>query len=91
MCSELYIKNNNKTREEIPLTEKILLTIPEIATLTKSNVSKIRELVHAGLLTSLKLGEVKVRRTDLDAFLEKYSGYDLSDVNNIKKLAFNKK
>ena len=43
-------------------------------------------MIRKGYLPALNLGSLKVRRTSLLNFLEKYDGKDLSDLNNIKDL-----
>ncbi len=44
----------------------------------------IYNLMNKGYLEYLVLGHRKVRRKTLEAFLEKYEGYDLSDLYNPK-------
>lgn len=60
-----------------------LYTVKEVAGKLKVNVHKVYDLIHAGLLPALKLGNIKVRKESLDEFLLKYDGKDLTDINNI--------
>ncbi|KNF07839.1 DNA binding domain, excisionase family [Gottschalkia purinilytica] len=64
-------------------------TVKEVASILKVNTNKIYELIDKGLLKGLKLGNMKVIRADLIDFLKKYSGMDLSDLDNIKELKSN--
>lgn len=64
----------------------ILYTVPEVSKLIKTNTQYVYILIKLGLLPALKLGSLKVRRTSLLLFLEKFKGKDLSDLDNIKDL-----
>lgn len=66
--------------------EDVLYTVKEVALLIKTNVGYVYNLIRKGYLPALNLGSLKVRRTSLLNFLEKYDGKDLSDLNNIKDL-----
>ena len=66
--------------------EDVLYTVKEVSLLIKTNVGYVYNLIRKGYLPALNLGSLKVRRTSLLNFLEKYDGKDLSDVNNIKDL-----
>jgi len=68
------------------MNEDIIYTVKEVAKLIKSNSDSVYELIRHGLLPALKLGNLKVRGVALEAFLEKYEGYDLSDLDNIVKM-----
>lgn len=73
--------------EKIPLYEEILLTIPQAAALLHTRTDIIRSYISAGLIKPLRLGEVKIRRAELDRFLREAEGYDLKDPYNIKEFA----
>lgn len=64
----------------------ILYTVKEVSELLKTNVDYVHKLRKAGVLPFLKIGSYKVRKSALEAFLEKYEGYDVSDPFNIKPL-----
>lgn len=63
-----------------------LLTVPEVAKILKTNTAYVYKLKNAGLLKFMQLGRLKCRRETLDAFIDKYEGYDLSDPFNIKPI-----
>lgn len=64
----------------------VLYTVNEVSKLIKCNVNYTYSLINKGLLPALKLGSMKVRRTALLEFLEKYEGKDLTDIDNIAEL-----
>lgn len=64
----------------------VIYTVKEVSTILKSNVSYVHKLRKAGLLPFLKIGSYKVRKSSLDAFLERYEGYDVSNPYEVKKL-----
>ena len=66
--------------------EDVLYTVKEVSQLIKTNVGYVYNLIRKGYLPALNLGSLKVRRTSLLNFLEKYDGKDLSELNNIKDL-----
>lgn len=67
-----------------------LYTVKEVAKLLRVNTDTVYSLIKTGKLRVLKLGNYKIRKTTLIEFLEKYDGYDLSDLNNIKELELGK-
>jgi excisionase family DNA binding protein len=66
--------------------EDILYTVNEVSKLLKSNTDYVYQLIRAGLLPVLKLGNYKVRKKTLLEFLEKYEGKDLTNPQEIKDL-----
>ena len=66
----------------------MLYTVKEVASILKTNVNFVYELIKRGLLPAMKLGSYKIRKDTLDRFLEKYEGYDLTDLKNIIGLKF---
>ena len=66
--------------------EDVLCTVAETAKLLKTNTNYVYDLINKGLLSALKLGSYKIRRSTLMEFLEKFEGYDLTDLNNVKGL-----
>lgn len=68
------------------MAEPLLYTVDEVAKILKTNKSKVYELKNAGVLPFLKLGQYKCRREALEAFLERYEGFDVSDPKNIVPL-----
>lgn len=63
-----------------------LLEVSEIAKLLKCNKNKVYELIKSGQLKALKLGRIKVPTTELDCFLIRNIGKDLSDPYNPKEI-----
>lgn len=66
--------------------EDILFTVQETAKLLKTNKNYVYGLVKTGLLPALKIGSVKVRKSSLLEFLQKYEGMDISEPTNVKEL-----
>ncbi len=66
--------------------EDILYTVSETAKLLKTNPNYIYELIRKGLLPALKLGSIKIRKTAIVEFLEKYEGKDLTDLSNVREM-----
>lgn len=66
--------------------EDMLLTVPEVADILKTNVDYVYKLHRAGILKFLKVGRLKCRRKTLEEFLEKYDGMDVTDPFNIKEV-----
>ncbi|MCB6475560.1 helix-turn-helix domain-containing protein [Emergencia timonensis] len=66
--------------------EDILYTIPEAAEMMKTSQGCVHNLRKAGLLKCLKLGSYKVRRAELERFLQEYEGKDVTDPYNVKDL-----
>lgn len=67
---------------------KDLYTVKEVSEILMVNISVVYDLIKSGILKALKLGRYKIRRTTLLEFLEEYETYDITDLNNIKKLDF---
>ena len=63
---------------------EMLYTVPEVAQLLKTNEAYVNKLRRTGLLKFLKLGRWKCRKSTLEAFLEQWEGYDLTDPDNVK-------
>ena len=64
----------------------MVYTVREVASIIKTNKQIVYGLINRGLLIAMKLGSLKIRKETLEAFLKQYEGYDLSDLDNIKKL-----
>ena len=72
-------ENNNTYNKE----EKLLYTVKEAAYVLGCNVHLVYNLVNKGLLPALKLGSLKIRKTSIEKFLDKYDGMDLTILDNI--------
>ncbi|EOR25320.1 excisionase [Clostridium sartagoforme AAU1] len=68
--------------------EDILYTVTEASKLIKTNPAYVYKLINAGLIPVIKLGSIKIRRSSLLEFLEKYEGMDLTEPKEVKKLEF---
>lgn len=65
----------------------MLYSIREAAELLGISPNKLYNLIHAGQIKCIKLGSMKVSKTEIDRFIEQSQGKDLSDPNNPKELA----
>lgn len=63
-----------------------LLEVAEVAKRLKCNRNKVYELIKSGQLIGLKLGRMKVSTIELDNFLIRNAGKDLTDPLNVKEL-----
>ena len=66
--------------------QQMLHTVAEVAKILHTNVSYVHKLRRAGLLPVIKIGCWKVRDVDLQKFLAKYIGWDISDPDHPVKL-----
>lgn len=66
--------------------EDLLFTVEEAAKLLKTDKPMIRRLVSKGFIKALKLGRLKIRKVELERFVQWAEGKDLSDLDNIKDL-----
>lgn len=69
--------------------QEYLYTVSEMSQILKVNKNYVYELMKHGYLTGLKLGSMKVTRTELLRFLKENNGKDFTDLNNIKILNYN--
>ena len=65
---------------------ELLYTVHDVSKILKTNETYVRKLIKKGLLKAMVLGRLKVRASALEEFLAKYEGYDVTDVDNIKKM-----
>ncbi|WP_338652696.1 helix-turn-helix domain-containing protein [Sporosarcina psychrophila] len=63
-----------------------LLDVAEVARRLKCNRNTVYELIRSGQLVGLKLGRLKVSTMELDDFLNRNAGMDLTDPLNVKSL-----
>ena len=61
-----------------------LYTVAEVASLLKVNKNAVYELVKHGYMKTIKYGVVKIPSTEVENFIAKWTGYDLSDLDNPK-------
>ena len=65
---------------------ELLYTVKDVAKLLKTNEDYVRKLIKKGYLKDMVVWRLKVRASALEEFLAKYEGYDVTDVDNIKKI-----
>ncbi len=65
---------------------ELLYTVAEVAKIFKVNPNKIYELIRAGKLKGLKLGNMKVPRYEVIRFLKDNLDQDLSDPMNVRPI-----
>lgn len=70
--------------------DPVLYTVSETAELLKVNRNSVYELLRKNIIRGIKIGSLKITRVELLEFLEKNNGKDLSDLDNIKELKFDK-
>ncbi|AHN22026.1 helix-turn-helix domain-containing protein [Lysinibacillus varians] len=63
-----------------------LLEVAEVAKRLKCNRNKVYELIKSGQLLGLKLGRMKVSTIELENFMIRNAGKDLTDPFNVKDL-----
>lgn len=63
-----------------------LLEVSEVSKLLRCNKNKVYELIKSGQLQGLKLGRMKVSTIELDNFLMRNTGKDLTDPFNVHDL-----
>ena len=64
--------------------EEMLYTVKEVARILKTNPSYVYKLHNSGILTFMKIGSLKCRKSTLERFLAKYDGHDISDPWNVR-------
>ena len=65
---------------------KMMFTVPEAAGLLGVSKDIAYELIKAGLLVPLKFKSYRISEAELDRFINKWNGWDLSDPYNPVKL-----
>ena len=70
--------------------EPVLYTVSETAELLKINRNSVYDLLKHDVIRGLKLGSLKITRDELMKFLENNNGKDLSNLQDIKELTFEK-
>lgn len=70
--------------------EPVLYTVSETAELLKINRNSVYDLLKHNVIRGLKLGSLKITRDELMRFLENNNGKDLSNLQEIKELTFEK-
>lgn len=68
------------------MSERMIYTVKEVSKMLHSSPNYIYLLIEKGYLPAIKLGSMKILKSTVERFLIENEGYDLSDVNNIKKI-----
>ncbi|GKV66733.1 MULTISPECIES: helix-turn-helix domain-containing protein [unclassified Sporosarcina] len=63
-----------------------LLDVSEVARRLKCNKNTVYDLIRSGRLVGLKLGRMKVSTMELNDFMKRYAGKDVSDPHRITNL-----
>lgn len=71
-------------RVGVRLIDRPLLTVAQAAKLLQTDERNVRALLKSGRLRGLRIGTMKIRRKELDRFLEASEGYDMNDPWNPK-------
>ena len=70
----------------IEMNEEALLKVTDVAEFLGISKNNVYNLIYSGILPAIKIGGYKVRKTTLLKFLSDYEGYDLSDLENVRKI-----
>lgn len=79
------LENTKHLRKE-GTTMNQLHEVAEVAKLLKCNKNTVYSLIKSGQLQGLKLGRMKVSSFELEAFMKRNIGKDLTDPFNVKNL-----
>ena len=66
------------------VNKKMIYTVKEVSQILGINKNSVYNLIHSGVIKTMKLGRQKITYKSLIEFLEKYDGYDLTNLENIK-------
>ena len=69
------------------MEEQLVYTTQEVAKILHSSPNYIYELINKGKLKAIKLKSFKICKSTLEEFLKENEGNDLSDIDNVKKIA----
>lgn len=69
--------------------EDIVYTVKETSKLLKTDEPTVRRLIEKGFLKALKLGRLKIRKTEIERFLEWAECKDLTNFDNVTELKTN--
>ena len=72
------------------MNETMDYTVKEVAAILHSSPNYVYTLIKKGYLPAIRLGSIKVLKKTLELFLIDNQGKDLSNLDNVKPLDFNK-
>lgn len=64
----------------------VLLTVQEVASLLHTNKTYVYGLIKKGFLPALQMGRYKVRPSDLESFIDKYMGKNITKLDNVRDM-----
>lgn len=73
-------------KETIVNPNDLIFTVKEASIVLKTDEPTVRRLIEKRLLKALKLGRLKVRKVEIERFLEWAEGKDLSNLDDIVTL-----
>lgn len=76
----------NRQSTTVDKSNAELLEVSDVAKRLKCNKNKVYGLIKSGQLMGLKLGRMKVTSIELNDFLIRNAGKDLTDPYNVKEL-----
>lgn len=68
------------------MNEKKLYNVTETGKLLGIGKSKVYELINNNYLKTLDLGGLKISNTEIDRFIDSYTGYSFKDITNVCEL-----
>lgn len=68
------------------MTEKKLYNVTETGQLLGIGKAKVYELINNNYLKALDLGGLKISNSEIDRFIDSYTGYSFKDITNVCKL-----
>lgn len=64
-----------------------LYTVKEVSKVLKTSIPFVYKLIKAKQIKALKLGHIKVRKSEIERFMRDSEGLDITDPHNIKPFA----
>lgn len=61
---------------------EMVYTVAEVADILKCGTNYVYKLINTGQLKCMKLGHIKIRKSTLEEFLNKFEGYDVTNPTN---------
>ena len=65
---------------------ELVYTVNEVSQILKINKNSVYELINSGILKCMKLSSYKITLKSLNDFVDKYDGYEWSNLIDIKLL-----
>ena len=68
------------------MTDKKLYSVTETGKLLGIGKAKVYELINNNYLKALDLGGLKISNSEIDRFIESYTGYTFKNITNVCEL-----